>query len=131
MWVLLYACFKFSIESTIFQCYTKIGLMCDKVIEIANDIMQLFWKYFSSKIIHLQIKLESPTLSNFGWDRETNWPVLTSIKKPRVPERVKSRTFPTSCSMKNNTQKDNLKSSIIKVETFLKQTFGSWKICKT
>ena len=65
MWVLLYVCFKFSIESTIFQCYTKIGLIYDKVIEIANDVIQLFWKYFSSQTVHLQIKYEGPTLSNF------------------------------------------------------------------
>ena len=38
---------------------------------------------------------------------------------------VKNRTFPTTCSMKNNTEKDDLKSSIIKVEAFLERTFTS------
>ena len=80
------------------------------------------------KIVHLQIIFYGATLY---WDREINWPVLTSIKKPCIPSRVKNRTLAITCSMKNNTKKDNLKSSIIKVETFLKRTFASWKIRKT
>ena len=47
-WILLYVCFEFSIDSTVFQRYTKIGLIYAKVIEIADDVIQLFWKYLSS-----------------------------------------------------------------------------------
>ena len=41
-------------------------------------------------------------------------------KKFKLKKRqLKNGTFPTTCSMKNNTEKGNLKSSITKVETFL------------
>ena len=104
----------------------------------SNVIQKLGWYMTTSpnsfenifhliKIVHLEVKFEDPTLSNFDWDRETNWLVLTSIKKPSILNRVKNRTFATTCSMKNNTEKDNLKSSIIKAETFLRRTFASWK----
>ena len=86
--------------------------------------LENFW------VTTIKWNFEDPTLSNFDWDRETNWPVLTSIKKPNIPNRVKLRTFPITWSVKNITEKDDLKSSIIKVETFMKRTFASWKICK-
>ena len=40
--VLLYVCFKFSIDSAAFLCYTEIGLIYCKVIEIDDDVIQLF-----------------------------------------------------------------------------------------
>ena len=58
------------------------------------------------KIVQLQIKFEGSMLSHF----------------------VKNRTFPTTCSMKNNTEKDDLKSRIIKVEAFLERTFTEQRI---
>ena len=70
--------------------------------------MTTSFKFFGNifdltKIVQLQIKFEGSMLSNF----------------------VKNRTFPTTCSMKNNNEKDDLKSSIIKVEAFLERTFTS------
>ena len=64
-----------------------------KSSKLLTTSYNLIWKYFLSKIVHVQIKFEIPTLSNFDWDRETNWPVLTGIKKARVSERVKIEPF--------------------------------------
>ena len=85
----------------------------------------IFFFFFSHliKIVLLQIKFEGTTLSNFYWDRKINWPVVKSIKEPNIPKSVKNRTFPTIWSIKSNTEKGNLKLSIIKVETFKKRTF--------
>ena len=100
--------------------------MHDKIIEIASNIIQLFWKYFSSKIIHLQIKFESPTLSYFDWDRDTNWPVLTNIKKPRVPERVKKKYFSNKLFNEKQYSKRQLKIQYHKGRNFLETNF--WKL---
>ena len=118
---------KFTIDSSTFQCYTKIGLIkSSKLLTTSSNLFENIFHLI--KIV--EIKFEGATLSNFDLGRETNWSVLTSIKKPNISNRIKNRTFPTTCSMKNNNEKDNLKSSIIKVETFMKRTFASRKIDK-
>ena len=45
-WVLLYICLKFSIDSTVFQRYTKIELVYDKIIGIRDNIIQHLKTFF-------------------------------------------------------------------------------------
>ena len=82
----------------------------------------LFEKFFHLiQILQLEIKFEGPTISNFDWiGRETNWPALKSIKKQSIPNRLKNSLF----NEKQN-EKDILKSSSVKVVTFMKQPFAS------
>ena len=68
-------------------------------------------------------KPSSAYVTNFKDNKEYSIILKTLFsmgKKFKLKKRqLKSRTFPATFSMKNNTEKDNLKSSIIKVETFL------------
>ena len=38
----MHVCFKFTFGTTVFQRYTKIGLIYDKAIDIADDVIQPF-----------------------------------------------------------------------------------------
>ena len=68
-------------------------------------------------------KPSSAYVTNFKNNKEYSIILKTLFsmeKKFKLKKRqLKNRTFPTNCSRKNNTEKDNLKSIIIKVETFL------------